>query len=315
MRCSSCNSKNPKNRQIGSNLLFCNTICQFDYISGKRERSSDELIIKTSDGKTVKLDELGPFKSSKLIMNFLNEKRGNTINLSITSNAIKNILNHNILGLQDMIELTLAYNYLDMDQELWLLSMRKVFSYFWKDQEILTFLDFRVHFDLPSDGGFNEKQNVYLYKNQELPIIGNRFPAGIQTKYPSILNFSNDQLFKFLNYLSEKGYNVYSYWNNFRCSHIRFYDIITEHMKKYKIRPFYRVNLPDEIFIQWEKYFKKRGFKNIFLLFADLDFIIDVTKENIKKLIQKCIVDRDYTLLYKITYDWKFKEIMSASYA
>jgi hypothetical protein len=312
MRCSSCKSKNPKNQQIGSNLLFCNKICQFNYIGVKRGRSV--LIIKTSDEKTIELDALGPFESSKTIKNFLEDASDNEITLPITSNAIKNIMDPSILGLQDRIEITLAYNYLDMDQDLWLTSMRSVFSFFFKsDQEILTFLDFRVYYDLPSDGGFDEQQNISLYKNQEL-VINNRYPNGIQTKYPSILNFSNDQLIKFFNYALER-INAYAWWNNFRCSHIRFYNIITEHMKKERIKlhTFYKesIILPAEIFIQWEAYFKPKGFKNIYLLFKNLDVQFDVTKETIEKLLQKCIVDHDYTLLYKVTYDWKFKEILA----
>lgn len=316
MSCASCGSKTPKFRHTKTNLLYCNNEC----LIGKRPREVD-FEIMGSDGGILNHDKsVILMNESELIKSLIEDTNDPIIKLPIKTNILLHILEilrnydeaMDMYSLQERVELALALNYLSFTQRIWKKVMFSIFAPFIRDY-FFNVNSARVYYDLPSDGGFTksitDEKEVSIGTLKRYP----RYPNGIHTERPSIINFSNDQITETLT-----GFGIrYSpvVYDLIRKTHVRFFTVISEIMQKYDVKLTTSVSMApfdNPVYLEYEK--ELPGFRNLARLFDDQSIMLQ-EKDNlmfiIRQLIKKCILDKDYSLLYKITTPEKFKEIVN----
>ncbi len=314
MSCASCGSKTPKFRHPKTNLLYCNNEC---FIGSKRPRD-DNFQIKGSDGGILNHDaSVRLMNESELIRSLIEDTNDQIIELPIKTNTLLHMLEilrnfdeaMDIYSLQDKIELALALNYLSFTQRIWMMLMRNIFSPFFNGFYNVNFA--RTYYDLPSDGGFTKT----ITNEYDIPIgILKRYPrysSGIQTKRPSIINFSNDQIIEMF-----VSFDLFypAVLDLIRKTHVRFFTIVSEIMqnRKMKLNDQTMAQFDNSVYLEYEK--ELPGFRNLARLFDEESIMLQERNDQmyiIRQLIKKCILNKNYSLLYKITTPEKFKEIVN----
>jgi len=311
--CAFCGSKTPKFRHPKTNLLYCNNEC----FIGKRPREV-EFQIKGSDGGLLNYESsLRLMNESELIRSLIEDTDDQIIELPIKTNTLLHMLavlrNFDeaieLYSLQEQIELALALNYLSFTKRIWKKVMFSIFGPFLRDY-FYSVNAARVYYDLPSDGGFNksitDEKEVTIGTLKRYP----RYANGIKTERPSIINFSNDQISELLT-----GFGIrYSpvVYDLLRKTHVRFFTVVSEIMQKYNIKLDILAQFDNPVYLEYEK--ELPGFRNLARLFDEESIILQERNDVmyiIRQLIKRCILDKNYSLLYKITTPEKFKEIVN----
>ena len=316
MSCSFCNSKNPQFRKVGTDLLFCNQAC---YI-GKRSRE-DEFQITSSDGAVLGIDASKVlFDASETIRNLAEDTNDQFLKLPIRACILLHIYKclsetpEDFLisySMQEKVEMVLACNFLIIN-DLWLRCMNATIGNFFEQHFDFVF-QARTFFDLPDDGAFMKKitdeTEITIGILKRYP----RYPTGIQSDKPSIINITNDQILKYLNHRNTVGYGLTgAYLDIMRKTHVRFFTVVSEFMLNNNIRVILR-NVKNENFSIYEE--DLPGFKNLQFLYTyqvSINLRLDINI--VRELIKKAILDKDYTTLYKITDAKTFEKILSGNY-